>query len=220
MKCAVVAALVFVSTTLAILPDFTDDMKCPACLLYAQNLHDQILRYQPPGQFQDAPKARRKFLINEDRVDEIIDKAMKASLTEFVWVGVGGNDDKGKPNKAFWPLQDMKRRKLMTPENFKAIDDDMAEGGSRAMKKYLTEEIYGPNDERIDEWITTNYFIDEIGKKFPSDKKAMGALAAKLCTPAPCQPPLKGVDWPIDPTQVKQESPDDPTHVSIQRPDV
>jgi hypothetical protein len=186
-----------------LLSEFNDKRWCATCTLFAKSLQEAMLKHQPPKKYTVQQAA--KFLKREDRIDDILEQAIKIALMDYVWVDVK-DDGTGKPVASYWLYSDLKKRPFMKKETIDFIDAQHRTGGDAAMKHYITSVLLHEEgrEDLLEYWIKSNQFVDLSILKLESLDQAYFSLAHHLCHPKPCpERPIPSSQFPFNVTAVQ-----------------
>lgn len=141
---------------------------CKACVLFAQCLHKEIQKSQPPtrSHLQD----KKRFLQNEDRIDAVLSAALHSAANEYIFVdnavpislSLLGNPDEIKPWRGYWPIQLALEKLNVTEEEHRTLTEKLETGAHDAdMDDFLKFVVLGGNaEEEIEGYIAKNTFAE------------------------------------------------------------
>ena len=128
----------------------TEEMRCPACLLFATQLYRRMMTDPPPTAF-DA-KQQVKYLAKEDRMTEIIDDAVESCIERFIYTEIVDDQFPLKPPRPgkFWMVADLVRRQELKKEDANKLKINVG------LKNWLWADVYAPHEDMLEGFIKTN----------------------------------------------------------------
>eukprot|EP00759_Apiculatamorpha_spiralis_P027492 PhF_6_TR30280/c0_g1_i1/m.44433 len=146
--------------------EFEKHHRCPACLVLSKTLSEEMERNQLKA---GTDKDKKKYILREDRVSDVIEAAAKAAVQDYSWI------ESEKPR--FWLNQALLESNLLDEEWKTALRQYMKQGGDSGFRNYVRGTLLGEAYEEAVEKLVKDH---NTNRAYISDKFCREIV--KICT--------------------------------------
>eukprot|EP00759_Apiculatamorpha_spiralis_P038630 PhF_6_TR37739/c0_g1_i1/m.56189 len=136
LRFSILTAAVLISTVSAVQHvkgDFSDDQKCPSCILFSTQLHDEM---KQSVKYIKDPATLKKILAREDRVIDVLDNSIKRAATHFTWL----NDRRSSVTTGrYWSINNLEKRQVLDDEAMRILRKQASVGGDPGLVAFLRQ---------------------------------------------------------------------------------
>eukprot|EP00759_Apiculatamorpha_spiralis_P002548 PhF_6_TR11008/c0_g1_i1/m.17822 len=130
--------------------DFGTHMHCSLCMSYCFSLQRAMDKNAAPSTF--SPSERQRFLAREDRVEDVLQEALRQSTSDYVWV-----NERSRVGR-FWhmDLVDLDYGGELSDSLRQEVKKQQGIGGDVQRKNFVRLNVVGPHEEYLENVVAKN----------------------------------------------------------------